>query len=88
MAAQPQPYQSFVMSVPNTPVAQRWLMELDHVDILEGSIDQLADIAERAPTESNKAWLHGVIFHRRVIDSLHPLAGGKNAPEVVTALFR
>lgn len=86
MAAQP--YQSFIMSIPNTPAAQRWLMELDHVDILEGPIDQLADLAERAPTKSNKAWLHGVIFHRRVIESLHPLAGGKNASAGVTALFR
>ena len=70
--ATPVPYRDFVMSIPETPEAQRWLMELDFVDVLEGSLDLLADLAERAPTEANKAWLHGLIFHRRSVETLHP----------------
>lgn len=70
MAAQP--YQNFVMSIPNTPAGQRWLRELDLVDLLEGPLDELADLAERAPSEMNRAWLHGLIFHRRVIQAFHP----------------
>ena len=85
MAAQP--YRSFVMSIPDTPAAQQWVMELDLVDVLEGPLDELADLAERAPSAANRAWLHGVIFHRRAIESLHPL-GGKSTPQTATALFR
>ncbi len=83
MAAQP--YQSFVMSIPNSTVAQQWLMELDLVDILEGPLDELTDLAERAPSDENKAWLHGLIFHRRAIEALHPCFGRKPAPSSATA---
>lgn len=51
-------------------------MELDLVDLLEGPLDELADLAERAPSEANRAWLCGVIYHRRVLEHLHPAFSG------------
>ncbi|WP_334159295.1 hypothetical protein [Oryzomicrobium sp.] len=66
------PYRDFVMTIPDTPEGQLWLMELDFVDILEGDIDQLADLADRAPAPECKGWLEGLIFHRRALQGLHP----------------
>jgi hypothetical protein len=47
--------------LPDTVAAREWMMELDFVDIYEGSLDELRDMANRAPSPSARFWLKGWI---------------------------
>lgn len=45
--------------------AAGWLDELDTVDVVTGEIDELAALADRAPNDSAREWVRGVIFIRQ-----------------------
>ena len=53
--------------LPRTSAAGAWLDELDYVDVYTGSLDELAALIKRAPSESAAQWLRGVIDARRGI---------------------
>lgn len=39
----------------------KWLLELEFTDVLEGSVDALRALADRAPTDTARAYLRGII---------------------------
>lgn len=51
--------------VPDTVEAKDWLMELDFVDLDEGSLEELEILAFKAPSESAKYYLLGWVGSRR-----------------------
>ena len=50
--------------LPKTAEADSWLAELDFVDAYAGQIDEVRDLAGRAPSESARNWLNGLIAAR------------------------
>lgn len=57
-------------NLPETDEAKTWLMELDFVDVLEGSIEDLEELARTAPTREAAAWLRGLIHARKMMRDL------------------
>lgn len=51
--------------LPPNESAASWLDELDYVDAFAGPLDELSELAERAPSESARQWLKGMIDARR-----------------------
>ncbi len=54
-------------SLPETDDAKAWLMELDFVDVMEGSIEELEELARTAPTRAARLWLLGLIHARKMM---------------------
>lgn len=51
-------------TLPNTTEASEWLNELDFVDAQTGDLNELRDLAERAPTDEASCWLQSMISVR------------------------
>ena len=50
--------------LPKTAEADNWLAELDFVDAYTGPLNEVRDLAIRAPSESARNWLNGLIAAR------------------------
>jgi hypothetical protein len=61
---------SLPFELPDTDEARDWMMELDFVDIYEGSLAELGALAEEAPSESARFWLQGWIACRQSRENL------------------
>lgn len=51
-------------SLPATKESDEWLHELDFIDVRVGDLDELRDLAERAPTVDARQWLQSMISVR------------------------
>lgn len=50
--------------LPKTEEAGNWLAELDFVDAYDGPLDEVRDLAAKAPSESARGWLTGLVAAR------------------------
>lgn len=50
--------------LPKTAEADSWLAELDFVDAYVGPLDDVRELAVKAPSESARNWLNGLIAVR------------------------
>lgn len=57
-------------TLPETDEAKAWSMELDFVDVLEGSMEELEALARTAPTREAAGWLWGLIHARKMARDL------------------
>lgn len=72
-------------SMPDTDEARAWMMELDFVDIHEGSIEDLEELARTAPTREAAAWLYGFIHHRKMMRDLAGWPPARPQPDAAAA---
>lgn len=50
--------------LPETEAGDHWLAELDFVDAYGGPLDEVRELAAKAPSESARSWLNGLIAAR------------------------
>lgn len=60
--------------LPPTEAADRWLMELEYVDIFEGKPEELEALADRAPSDSAAAFVRGAVAVRQNLMMFGPMA--------------